>query len=518
MKKTLGSVAGAVGLLLVLTSVITFLVTVGSLVLFAVKLGLGVALLIFWALTARTGDSALIRRASYFSSSIGMGLAFIGLLAALNFITARKAPTWDLTAKKIFSLSDQTVKTLEGLKQPVKIIGFFEGPAPEVVENLFKRYQEVGDKFSYEFKDPRKEWELTAKYQIRQGQPAAVLISGEQHSTVSMQRLVTGQLAEQELTNGIIKLQAVGSQKLYILSGHGEVPLEPQAQTEEAMASSLMALSRLLSDEGYAPEQLNLIDAGLIPADASALVIAGARTKFSDGELTLLEQYLNEGGRLLYFAEAQATSGVEPLLAKYGVQVEPGIVADSRVNPNQPYIVYTPFLSEHAISRALKAQQMNVIFATSRALTVLHEDTLPGVKAEPLVLTTPYAWADLNPGENPEAEDGERTGQLPLAVAVTRDVQGEAKRADETRVVVFGDSDLLAGTLGHPPNLNLVFNAVAWATQQVQKITIRPPDRDISTFELTPGQAELIRVIAIDLLPTALLALGLSIWLSRRSR
>lgn len=519
MKKTLGTVAGAVGLLLTLTSIITLFVTVGSLALFATKLGLGVLLLIVWFFTARKNDGALMRSTFFFSSSVGLLLAFVALLAAGNYIVARKAPTWDLTAKKVFSLAPQTTKTLEGLQQPVKLIAFVEGQIPEPLEAFFQRYAAVSDKFTFEFKDPRKTPDLTLKYQIRQGQPAAVLTAGEQHTMLNLQRLGMQQIAEQELTNGIIKLTTVGTQRVYFLVGHGEVPLEPKEQTEDAVAQSLAALKRLLGDEGYAPEGLNLVQRGEIPRDASALVIAGARTKLSAAELKLVDQYLEQGGRLLYFAEAQVVSGLEPLLAQYGVAVEPGIVADAKVNPDQPYGVYTPFFGEHEIVRALAAQQMNVVFATSRALTILREGTLPDVQPTAIVLTTPYAWADLNPGENPEQDEGERVGQLPLAVTVTRRVMQPNARSEEARLVVFGDADITAGTLGiTPANLNLVLNSFAWCTQQGQKITIRPPDRDISTIDLTVAQLDTIRLLAMDVFPTALLAIGLTIWLTRRSR
>lgn len=519
MKKTFGTVAGAIGLLLTLTSIITLFVTVGSLTLFAVKLGLGLALLSFWAVTARKSDGSLVRSAFFFSSSLGLLLAFIALLAAANFIAAKKAPTWDLTAKKVFSLSPQTMKTLENLKQPVRLVAFVEGAIPEPLEAFFKRYAQVSDKFTYEFKDPRKTPDLTLKYQIRQGQPAAVLIAGEQHTMLNLQRLGLAQIAEQELTNGLIKLETVGAQKLYFVIGHGEVPIEPAAQTEEAVAQSLATLNRLLGDEGYAPEGLNLVQRGEIPRDASAIVIAGARTSFSPPEIKLVDEYLARGGRLLYFAEAQVVSGLEPLLAEYGVAVEPGIVADARVNPEQPYGVYTPFFGDHEIVRALAAQQMNVVFATARALTILREGTLPGVQAIPIVLTTPYAWADLDVGEKPKQDEGERAGQLPLAVAIVRPVSLPERRSDVTRIVVFGDSDITAGTLGiTPANLNLVLNAFAWTTQQIQKITIRPPDRDISTIDLTNSQLETIRLLSMDVLPTVLLAIGLTIWLTRRSR
>ncbi|MDP3152892.1 MAG: Gldg family protein [Archangium sp.] len=519
MKKTLGSVAGGIGLLLTITSVITFFVTSGSLVPFFVKLGLGVLLIAFWAITAGERAGTWARSAFFYSSSVGLGIAFIGVLFAANFIVAKRAPTWDLTAKKVFSLSAQTVNTLKDLKNPVQIIAFVEGETPPQVEELFKRYAAQSDQFTFEFKDPRKTPDLTMKYQIRQGQPAAVLISSQSHTMLNLQRLGSPLLAEQELTNGLIKLEKVGEQKLYFLAGHGEIPLDPVGEGEDAMMASLITLKRMLQDEGYAPTALNLIQGGEIPADASAVVIAGARNKISDNEQKILERYLEQGGRLIYFAEAQAEPELTSLLSKYGAQIEPGIVADSKVNPEQPYIVYSPFFGDHEITRLLQKGQQNVVFATSRAITQLKEGTLPDLTLAPLVLTTPYAWVETSMSENPTKDQEERTGQIVLALASTRPtIHAEQRRADEARVVIFGDSDLLTGTFGYEPNRNMVMNAFAWVTQQLQKITIRPPDRDISTVDLTNDKLGTIRLLAMDVFPTLLMAIGLTIWQARRAR
>lgn len=521
MKKTLGSVAGGIGLLLTLTSVITFFVTAGSLAPFFVKLGLGLLLIAVWALTAGERAGTWARSAFFYSSSIGLGIAFLGVLVAANFIVAKRTPTWDLTTKKVFSLSAQTENTLKELKHPVKIIAFVEGPVPDQVEALFKRYAALSDKFSFDFKDPRKTPDLTQKYQIRQGQPAAVLISSgptEAHTTLNLQRLGAAQIAEQELTNGLIKLEKVGEQKLYFVVGHGEIPLDPIGEGEDAMLASMVTLKRMLEDEGYAPSALNLIQGGEIPPDASALVIAGARSKFSDNEKKIIGRYLEQGGHLLYFSEAQSEPELGDLLARYGAQIEPGIVADSKVNPEQPYIVYTPFFGDHEVTKLAQKAQQNVVFATSRAITALKEGTLPELTVAPLVLTTPYAWVESSMAENPTHDPEERSGQLVLALAATRPTQGTPRRADETRVVIFGDSDLLTGTFGYEPNRNLVMNAFAWVTQQLQKITIRPPDRDISTIDLTNEKLGTIRLLAMDVFPTLLMAIGLTIWQARRTR
>ena len=139
---------------------------------------------------------------------------------------------------------------------------------------------------------------------------------------------------------------------------------------------------------------------------------------------------------------------------------------------------------------------------------------------EPVVLTSPFAWEELTPDANPSASSGEKTGQIPLVVASTRSVQSaENKRFDEARLAVFGASQILVdANWGHDPNRNLVMNAFAWATTQVNKITIRPPDRDISTVEIDDRLMSRIRFVATDLAPISLLAVGLAVWLSRRSK
>ena len=522
MKKTLGNVAGALGLLLTVSSVITFAVTSGSLLPFFLKLGVGLLLIGAWTVTAGEDAGTWARSAFFYSSSIGLGLAFVGVVFAANFIVAKRAPTWDLTAKRVYSLSAQTENTLKELQHPVHVIAFVEGPAPEQIEELFRRYQALNEKFSFEFKDPRKTPDLTQKYQIRQGAPMAVLLSrgpNEMHAMLNLERLANPLIAEQELTNGMVKLEKVGEQKLYFTTGHGEIPLDPVEQNEDAVKASLLILKRMLEDEGYAPAALSLIQTGAVPRDASAVVIAGARSKFADVEKKALEQYLAEGGHVVFFAEAQSEPDLGDLLSKYGVQVEPGIVADSKVNPDQPYIVYTPFFGDHEVTAPSKRAQQNVVFATSRALTQLREGTLPDLNITPVVLTTPYAWVETRLSEEPTMDGDERTGQLPLAIVSTKSVEPTpTARTPQTRLLVFGDSDLLTGTFGYEPNRNLVMNGFAWATEQYKKITIRPPDRDISTLDMNAEKLGTIRLLAMDVLPTLLMAIGLTIWQARRTR
>jgi ABC-type uncharacterized transport system involved in gliding motility auxiliary subunit len=520
--KTLGKVAGGIGLLLTLTSVITPFFAGTTTTVFAVKVSLGLGLLAVWAMTNGERLSTFARSMFFYSSSVILAVVFIALLAAANFVAAKRSTTWDLTRKKIHSLSPQTQSVLKALEEPISLVAFVEGPPPDSLEYLFKRYQGLNQKFSFEFKDPRKNPDLTQKYQVRQGQPAAVLVrhgAQESHNVLNLARLVNPQIAEQELTQGLVRLTTVGSQRMYFLNGHGELPLEAVAAGEESKRASLANVKRFLQDEGYSPEPLNLIEKAGIPTDASTLVVAGAQSRFTAPEKKMLEQFLEDGGHLIVFAEPGGDADLGDLLLKYGVQLEGGIVADAKVNPEQPYEVITPFYGEHEISRLLSQARAGVVFFTTRAVTILKEGVQAGTTAVPLVLTTPYAWLETTLGPNPRLDSGERTGQLTLAAVVTRASTATTnKRSDEGRLVVFGDSDLLLGGFGYETNRNLVMNAFAWSTQQGARITIRPPDRDISTIDLSAETLSRIQIISMDILPVLLLAVGITIRTARRSR
>ena len=522
MKFTLlGKMLGAFGLVLLLTSPITLFLTSGSGWIAGGKALLGVALIAgFFATNYQHLGQFASRKSSFFiASSALMTLLLVVVLVAVNYLTARRDKSWDFTQKKIYTLQPQTLTTLKNLKEKVKAFGFIppSNPNYESWQTTFERYRrEAPEHFDYAFKDPRKNPDLAAKYQLKEGQTTVILTRGESanesHTAINL-------VSEQELTNALIKLNNVGEQKVYFVSGHGEWPLA-SAGVSEQEAPSLSEFKKTLSQEGYAAENLTLLGKSDVPHDAAVLVIAGARSALTAKENELLKVYLDEGGRLLVFAEAQVENGMDKLLASYGVQIDRGIVADSQYASGSPYVVLSYFYGEHEITRLLKQMQLVVEFPTSRGLSIVREGTAPGVKSESIVLSSPAAWEETTLGDNPSPSNGEKTGQIPLVVASTRNTRDLAqKRFDEARLVVFGDSEILVNAnWGHEANRNLVMNALAWASTQVSKITLRPPDRDISTLDVTPKLMAKLRFLSMDLLPLSLLCVGLVIWLRRREK
>ncbi len=296
-----------------------------------------------------------------------------------------------------------------------------DNPAYDALKELFNRFADESDKFTYEFKDPKKSIELNAKYEIKEGQTSVILVRGsgatETHTALSV-------ISEQDLTNALIKLNASGSQKIYFLTGPAEYPLVASGHSNNVggQAPSMSELKNSLLQEGYTVETLNLSQVkNVIPADAAMLAIVHASTPYTQSESEAIEKYLELGGRLLYFADFGAESGLEPLLAKYGIEISPGVVADA-ANPRSPYqAVGSP--SEHEIGAILKRLGASLLIDTARGLIPLKEGTLPGVVTTPVLTSSPASWIELTPSKDPQPDENERQGAIPLIVASTRDTK-----------------------------------------------------------------------------------------------
>ncbi len=520
----IGKILGAFGLLLLLSSPFTLFFTSGSLLVVGVKVGAGLVMVgAYFATNFRQFGQFSTRRSSFFFASTALTvLLVLFALLAINFIAAKKNKRWDLTERKLFTLSPQTVSTLQGLPEKVRAIGFIppSHPAYESLEDTFERYRaEAPEKFEYSFKDPLRHPDLAKKYELREGQTTVVLArgegAGESHTSLNV-------ISEQELTNALLELTRTGEQTVYFVVGHGEWPLASGPAGPGQRVVSMSEMAQQLAREGYATRELNLAGGTTVPRNAAAVLITAPKASFTPPEVDSLRAYLAAGGRMLYFAEAYGEPGehLAKLLAEYGLSVDAGVVADAQFNAGSPYVVLSIFYGNHEVAKPLSQRQLNIEFPTARSLSLQSEGRAEGVKVEPLILTSPYGWVESTPNDQPEPSEGEKTGQLILAAASTRAISGvQGQRNDEARLVVVGDSELLLDSRwGHEGNRNLVMNALGWATNQTEKITIRPPDRATSTIQLDTELLNRIRFVSTDVLPLTLLGVGLAIWLSRRNK
>src|SRR4029077_12177825 len=83
-------------------------------------------------------------------------LVVLAVLAAGNFLANRYDKSYDSTANKQFSLSDQTIKQVKGLKNDVKVYYFDDTARFPQARDLLDRYSSLSPKLHVEFVDPVK--------------------------------------------------------------------------------------------------------------------------------------------------------------------------------------------------------------------------------------------------------------------------------------------------------------------------------------------------------------------------
>lgn len=190
-----------------------------------------------------------------------------------------------------------------------------------------------------------------------------------------------------ENANEALKSIFSSSRTLSYVTGHGESPL-----TNEQGAPS--ALQNLLKDT-YAVKEVNL-EKEDIPVSATALIVNGPKSAFSEAELYKIDQYLMRGGNAVFFIDpfeyesqgyyAPMTftpihTGLEEILGEYGVKSESAYVCDKNCfvsvqqNGQKMEHYLAPLLQKKNFAKHVIGDNLNfVVFLQSSPLSLTSEN------------------------------------------------------------------------------------------------------------------------------------------------
>jgi ABC-type uncharacterized transport system involved in gliding motility auxiliary subunit len=511
VNKTIASrVLGVLGLVLLLSTGVTVLFGNAQLVAGKAVLGLA-AIAAGFALGEKGGVKRFFtgRAAHYGFFTAISALLVVALLGVANWVAYKKPRTWDLTRNRIFTLQEDTVRTLGGLKDDVEVVAFYgqADAAYAQAQDLFRRYADRSPRFHFRFVDPYKSPEEVKRFAITEGGPRIVLLRGKEEGRAR-------EPSEEALTNALVKVTRLGPRRIYLTEGHGEPALA------DASPKGYSVAVKQLEGEGFEVATLSLLEKADVPEDASALLVAGARKALLDPEVQALRRYAARGGHVGVFLEPEVNAGLDGFLKEYGIEADEDMVVDpSPVSRLFGGSAVTPIVrpsAGHEITRDLA--QVGVALPTTRSLVAL---TGAPVTPVPIALSGKESWGETNIQSlytsGAKHDEGEKSGPLPVAMAAEKAGAGEG--SGRSRVVVVGDADFFANgyqqLLG---NLDFFMNAASWLAEREDRITIRPKSREASRLFLTEAQVSSLKFLTIDVLPVALLGLGLAVWLVRRSR
>lgn len=319
---------------------------------------------------------------------------------------------------------------------------------------------------------------------------------------------------EGAIYEALYRLLSVQAGVIGILRGEGEG--DPEDERELGYGG----LASMLASEGYTLQSLVTMALREVPEPVDVVLALGPRRRIHDQALDALRRFLARGGGLVALLEPGVETGLEELLAEWGLRSPDALVIDPASGAGSGGeadgacpLVYV--YETHPVTTGLDRNRMT-FFCGARAFE-LHK---PRVEDElhAVAQSSPQAWLsdDLGALDRRGSEvpyRGEPRGYQPIAVTGRYQRDGV-----ETRIFAVGDSDFASNRyLRAVYNLDLIVNGVHWAAEREPQILLRPKIRSTVQFPL-PVTDSLQMLYGVGLLvPEALLIAGGLVWLRRRA-
>src|SRR5262249_16863233 len=133
------------------------------------------------------------------------------------------------------------------------------------------------------------------------------------------------QIDEEHVTNAIVKLTRRGEKVVYFVQGHGEQEIDGK---DAAGREGYARAAESLRNENYRVEPLLLSSVKDVPEDASAVMVAGAKSRMFDEEIAVLDRYLARGGALFALVDPRVSGPWVEKLRAWGADLGNDIVVD----------------------------------------------------------------------------------------------------------------------------------------------------------------------------------------------
>ncbi len=505
-------------------------------------LGIGILALLAWILLAPQQALAVVsgRTARFGGASLFVTLLLIVAMVGIYSVVRNASARVDLTESNDFSLTPESRQAISALGADptlpnVEIIVFYgatAGVQRDLSEPLFEDYVSAsGGKISYRYVDPDTSPQIAQLYNITRSGQAVVLLQGE---TTSENAQLLDFVSQESITNAILRVAAAGEFVAYFLT-----------VTDGIDAGATFVRNNLIEVFDWTIEDVSLVqllsaesDVQLIDPnrDGSVLVIPGGSAVLSDVELTLVTDYLAQGGDLILFAgsnfndENVSLATGEALNAylweNFGVRFRNDIVLDPALSFQSALVPVTVDLSQTSPITAgfSAAGQAGVVFELPPSIEI--SATPPdGLVILPLARTseTSYSKDDLPAllaSEDASRTEGDAAGPFNLGVSVENPATG-------ARVVLWSSTSVLADDYAQFTDRGVLNALVAlgsftWATDFdsfFNTVNIvqpaRPQDQPIFADAATLGT---INLVVVGILPFGVLLIGVYVWWSSRER
>jgi ABC-type uncharacterized transport system involved in gliding motility auxiliary subunit len=434
----------------------------------------------------------------------------LAVVTVANVLADRYDKSYDSTANKQYSLSDQTIKVVKGLKQDATITYFAQDSQFGTAKNKLDLYANLSPKVHVVYVDPDKKPLLATQAGFKNLNTAIVQIGANKNEAKS--------LSEEDLTGAFIRDLKNTARTVCFVTGSGE------HQIDDSGRSGFSRLKELIGKDDYQAKSIDLLQKAEVPSDCTVLVVGGPRGDYQQPEVDAIKKYVEDGGRALFLLDPPLKIGTQEigengaltsLLASWGVTPNKDLILDFNpvgqmvgLGPQVPLVTR---YESHAIVNEMKGTATG--FPLSRSLDTKNGDKTSVAKlfdSSESSLSTAKLDSDRIDPNDPK----NKKGPLTIAAAGT---YSTGKDNSQGRFVVVGSSQWAANNfLAFNGNRDLALNTINWLSSDEDLISIRPKEPEDRKLTMTKSQVRWVGMTSLLLIPLIVIGTGISVWWRRR--
>lgn len=477
--------------------------------------------------------SVTFRHGTY---SVAAVVLVVIIAIAVNLIAGQlpeSVKETDISGNKVYEISDTSREIIAGLEDDIDITVITEEDyLDDMLRTFLRKYVALSDHLSMDIVDPVLHPSVLEEYDTEEDTIVVECESTGLSQTISISDIMvqdaysyyygSGSITEfdgdGQLTSAISKVTGQETKKVYLASGHGETELS-------ATMTSLMTKSAVET------EDLDLFMTEEIPEDCDMLIFNGPTTDISEGEKSVVDSYIKNGGSvIMLMSEDTPSSGnLADLLSSYEITLEDGYVADMERNYLGNYYAIFPEVTDSSgITGDLSTG--TVMVNNSRAFTL--GESGDEIEVSSMMETSDYGYL--------VTDESQEEGSFVLAAAVTytaaqedSDSSDSTESADDTssdgdsssdgevttgNLIVFGSQSLIDESIteafSNLDNTMMFMNVMTSALGDVQNLSIEAKSFEVQYNTVQNGGA--ISVFLIFIIPAAFLVAGFVFWYRRR--
>jgi hypothetical protein len=320
----------------------------------------------------------------------------IGVATLLN--RDRFSKTFDLTQRKVNSLSTETINVLKELKTEVQIVCIpSQNPQERYCDEsaqlrrLFAENSPKIQHFALSLADP------AAFEQVRPtGYSRLVLLTKDK-----TRNEVVGAVTESKLTNALLNLTKT-KRAVYFLTGNGE------HSTSMEGARNFFNVAEILRNRAYEVIPHKITEE--LPTDAQLVIVGPAQGPYSQIVENMLRRFLARGGRLIFIVNPYREPGMPKLFADLGIKLEPTVLINNRgatqfgaqlaqLDPMRPPVIIGEFSRASPVTSPFRSTDFGIAdgaramsfvapaSADANALKLKGTELMTAIHAAPVTLT-----------------------------------------------------------------------------------------------------------------------------------